>query len=95
MTLKRSRRALPPDRHPSPGSPAALVPLAAAAVDTCFSRLTGRSPRVPLEGARMARHRMFFDSRKAVEALGLPQTPVGEALARAVAWFRANGYVRG
>jgi dihydroflavonol-4-reductase len=43
----------------------------------------------------MARHRMFFDSRKAVEALGLPQTPVGEALARAVAWFRANGYVRG
>src|ERR1700693_3767173 len=57
------------------------VPLAAAAVDTCISRLTGRSPRVPLEGARMARHRMFFDSRKAIEALGLPQTPVGEALA--------------
>jgi dihydroflavonol-4-reductase len=71
------------------------VPLAAAVVDTCVSRLTGHTPRVPLEGARMARHRMFFDSGKAVAALGLPQTPVGEALARAVAWFRANGYVRG
>jgi dihydroflavonol-4-reductase len=35
---------------------------------------------------------MFFDARKAVRDLGLPQTPVEEALARAVAWFRANGY---
>jgi dihydroflavonol-4-reductase len=43
----------------------------------------------------MARHRMFFDAGKAVRALGLPQSPVEEALARAVAWFRANGYVRG
>jgi len=29
-----------------------------------------------------------------VRELGLPQTPVEEALARAVAWFRENGYVR-
>ena len=71
------------------------VPLAAAAVDTCASRLMGRQPRVPLEGVRMSRHRMFFDSGKAVRALGLPQSPVEDALARAVAWFRANGYVRG
>jgi dihydroflavonol-4-reductase len=70
------------------------VPLAAAAVDTYASRLTGRTPRVPLEGVRMSRHRMFFDSGKAVRALGLPQSPVEDALARAVAWFRENGYVR-
>jgi dihydroflavonol-4-reductase len=50
---------------------------------------------VPLEGVRMSRHRMFFDSGKAVRELGLPQSPVEEALARAVAWFRANGHVRG
>ena len=71
------------------------IPLAAAAVDTSVSRLTGRQPRVPLEGVRMSRHRMFFDSGKAVRELGLPQSPVEEALARAVAWFRANGHVRG
>ena len=71
------------------------VPLAAAAVDTFAARLLGRQPRVPLEGVRMSRHRMFFDSGKAVRALGLPQSPVEDALARAVAWFRANGYVRG
>jgi dihydroflavonol-4-reductase len=71
------------------------IPLAAAAVDTGASRLMGREPRVPLEGVRMSRHRMFFDAGKAVAELGLPQTPVEEALARAVAWFRENGYVRG
>lgn len=71
------------------------VPLAAAAVDTLASRLTGRQPRVPLEGVRMSRHTMFFDAGKAVRELGLPQTPVEEALGRAVAWFRENGYVRG
>ena len=71
------------------------LPLTAAAVDTLAARLTGRVPRVPLEGVRMSRHRMFFDSSKAIRELGLPQTPVEEALARAVAGFRENGYVRG
>ena len=71
------------------------IPLAAATADTFAARLTGRVPRVPLEAVRMSRHRMFFDSSKAIRELGLPQTPIEEALSRAVAWFRENGYVRG
>ena len=31
---------------------------------------------------------------RAIEELGLPQTPIDEALEEAVDWFRANGYVR-
>jgi dihydroflavonol-4-reductase len=68
------------------------IPVAAAAVDTGLARLLRREPRVSLESARMSRHRMFFDARKAVAELGLPQSPVEAALARAVAWFRENGY---
>ena len=71
------------------------IPLAAAAFDTAAARLTGRVPSVPLEGVRMSRYKMFFDSSKAVRELGLPQTPVEQPLARAVAWFRENGYVHG
>ncbi len=71
------------------------LPLAAGALDTGLSRLTGRPPRVPLEAVKLARHRMFFDAAKAVRELGLPQTPVEEPLERAVRWFRANGYVDG
>jgi len=71
------------------------IPLAAAAVSTGIARVTGRPPGVSLESVRMSTHRMFFEASKAVRELGLPQTPVEESLARAVAWFRANSYVRG
>jgi dihydroflavonol-4-reductase len=40
----------------------------------------------------MARKTMFFDCGKAIRELGLPQSPVETALARAVEWFRRNGY---
>jgi dihydroflavonol-4-reductase len=70
------------------------VPLAAAAVGTFMAGLTGRPPRVSLESVRMSRHRMFFDGSKAVRELGMAQTPVEDALGRAVAWFRNKGYVR-
>lgn len=70
------------------------IPLAAAAVDTFLAGLLGRPPRVSLESVRMSRHRMFFDASKAVRELGLPQSPVKDALARSVRWFRENGYVR-
>lgn len=66
--------------------------LLAAYLNEGLSRLTGREPLIPLAGVQMARKFMFFDATKAVMELGLPQTPVEEALRRAVQWFRANGY---
>ena len=54
--------------------------------------LTHRPPRIPLEGVRMAKHRMHYDCSKAVRELGLPQTPAENALEKAVQWFRARGY---
>jgi dihydroflavonol-4-reductase len=35
---------------------------------------------------------MYFDPSKAIRELGLPQTPVDQALRDAVDWFWANGY---
>ena len=54
--------------------------------------ITGRPPLVPVDAVRMAQKTMFFDCSKAIRELGLPQSPVEEALARAVHWFRENGY---
>jgi len=51
-----------------------------------------REPTVPLEGVKLSRHRMWFDPSKAVRELGLPQTPVEDALRRAAEWFRTHGY---
>ena len=69
------------------------LPLGWAALDTGFSRLVGRTPGVPLEAVRLSRYKMYFDASKAVRELDLPQTPVEDALQRAVDWYRANGYV--
>jgi len=57
-----------------------------------WARMTRRPPRVPLTGVRMARKRMYFSAEKAIRELGLPQTPVDQALRDAVEWFVANGY---
>lgn len=56
--------------------------------------ITKSPPLIPLEGVKMAKKSMFFDASKAVKELGLPQTPVEEALEKAVRWFVENGYVR-
>lgn len=69
------------------------VALAAAHVDEAIARLTGRPPKAPLAGVRMAKHKMFFNPAKAIRELGLPQTPPRQALADAAAWFAKHGYV--
>jgi len=69
----------------------AILPLAYAnrwAAD----HLTRRPPRIPLEGVKMARHRMHYDCSKALRELDLPQTPIETALEKAVRWFRNHGY---
>lgn len=70
------------------------IALAAAHANEAVSRLTGMPPKAPLAGVRMARYKMFFNPAKAIRELGLPQTPPRQALADAVAWFCANGYVK-
>jgi len=70
------------------------VALAAAYVDETISGITGKPPKAPLAGVRMARYKMWFNPAKAIRELGLPQTPPKQALVDAVSWFHANGYVR-
>lgn len=70
------------------------VALAAAYVSEAISQLTGKAPKAPLAGVRMAKYKMFFNPAKAVRELALPQTPPREALRDALQWFRENGYVR-
>ena len=72
-------------------APYALA-LLAAYCDEAVSAISGRPPKAPLAGVRMARYKMFFNPAKAIRELGLPQTPPRQAFADAVEWFRQNGY---
>jgi dihydroflavonol-4-reductase len=69
--------------------PYAVAWLGAATMEG-IARLTGRAPQVPLTAVRMAKKRMHFSAARAVRELGLPQTPIEQALAEAVAWFHTR-----
>ncbi len=70
------------------------VALAAAYADDLRCRLQPRAvPIVPLEGVQMAREFMYADSSKAQRELGYRAGSVGDALRRAVNWFRTHGYI--
>lgn len=70
-----------------------VVALAAGYADHLVSRVLGREPQIPLEGVRMARHKMFVDCSRAARELCFTAGPVEQALERAVRWYEENGYV--
>lgn len=73
-----------------------LLALGVAYADAAVARLIpGREPFVPPVGVKLSKKKMFFNSRKAVRELELPQTPVREALRKSIAWFAQNGYIKG
>ena len=97
MTLKEILNAL----APLAGRPAPriklphAVALAAGYADEFVSRISGREPKIPVEGVKMSRHRMFVQTGKAERELGYTHSSIPAALERAVRWYESNGYVAG
>jgi dihydroflavonol-4-reductase len=69
------------------------VALGVAYASTIFSRLVGKEPGIPVEGVKIAQHKMFVDCARSQSELGFKPGPVAAALERAVRWYEANGYV--
>ena len=70
----------------------AVIPFAFAA--EAKASITGREPFATLDGVRMAKYRMFFDSAKAETDLGFRARPYREGIEDAVRWFQDAGYLR-
>src|ERR1700678_430333 len=70
-----------------------VVALVAGYADEMYSRLAGREPRIPVEGEKMSRHKMFVESDKAARELGYKPGKIESALERAVRWYEENGYI--
>ena len=93
MTLREILRAL--SEISGVGEPTRRIPHAVAIGFAAISELVEgqvlrREPFAPLDGALMARKRMFFSSRRAIDELGLPQSSVADALRDAVHWWRGQ-----
>ncbi len=68
------------------------VPLTVAWVDECLLAPLGKTPSVPLDGVKMSKQFMYYNSSKAVQELSLPQSSIQTALKNAVDWFIDHGY---
>ncbi|NJR69427.1 MAG: NAD-dependent epimerase/dehydratase family protein [Synechococcales cyanobacterium CRU_2_2] len=69
------------------------LPLGVAWTEERLLAKLGYQPTVPLDGVRMSSQSMYYDTSKAVRELGLPQSPIREAVVEAVTWFRSAGMV--
>jgi dihydroflavonol-4-reductase len=69
------------------------VALGVAYMESALSRIAGREPRIPVEGVKIAQHKMFVDCGRAQKELGFQPGAVKDALERAVQWYEANGYI--
>ncbi len=58
-----------------------------------WADITKRPPITTYKTSLFAMQRVYVDPAKAINELGMPQTPVATALADAVKWYRDNGYV--
>ena len=80
---------VPPPRWRFPYGLAMAVARATELVAWC----TLTEPLLPRSVIRASRLGQQIDGRKAIAELGLPQTPIDEAIRRALAWFREHRYL--
>ena len=57
-----------------------------------WSKISGRAPITTYKNTRYVLQHGYVDPAKAVQELGLPQTPIETAVTDSVKWFRDNGY---
>ncbi len=68
-----------------------LYPL--ASLFEAVAQVTGKEPMLTRDALAMSKRRMFFTSAKAESELGYTARPYLEAIAGAMAWFKAHGYI--
>jgi dihydroflavonol-4-reductase len=66
------------------------LPLTIAFCDEYILSKLGKTPSVAVEAVKMSAQFMYYDSSKAIQELGLPQTDIEEAIQDAVIWFQEN-----
>lgn len=57
-----------------------------------WSKITGKAPATTVKNSIFTLQDFYVDPTKAIEELGLPQTPIEVAIRDSVQWFRDNGY---
>jgi dihydroflavonol-4-reductase len=70
----------------------ATTMLRVARVVELWSKVTGKAPMTTYKNTMYVLQHGYVDPSKAIDELGLPQTPIETAVRDSVEWFRENGY---
>jgi len=58
-----------------------------------IANVTGKEPLLTQKAIESLGNYYYYDSRKAVDELGLPQSPIEDSVRDAIAWFDKNGFL--
>ena len=71
----------------------AKVMLRVARLMELWSKITGKAPLTTYKNSLYVLQEHFVDASKAVTELGMPQSPIEQAIQDSINWFRENDYV--
>ncbi len=91
--LLKDLKAMTQLRMPTARAPYPLALMAGMMSEVVSTMVTGRPPKAPLTGVRLAGRRIYFDSAKAKDDLGFAPRPYPEALRDALIWAREEGHI--
>jgi dihydroflavonol-4-reductase len=57
---------------------------------SALSRVIGKPPKLSYGMARMSGMEQYYSSKKAIDELNMPQTPIDKAIKDCLAWMKAN-----
>lgn len=80
--------------RPTLVAPAPLLMASARALTAVADHVTRRAPLLTPAAVRITRLGLRADASRAVEELGLPQTPIEDSVRDALRWFAREGYMR-
>lgn len=69
------------------------VAWSAAVASETIGKILNKRPKISVGAVKMAKHYMYFSPAKAVQELGLPQSSIENAFAKAIEWFGTHGYL--
>ena len=71
----------------------AKMMLRAARLIELWSKISGKAPITTYKNTLYVLQENYVDASKAVTELGMPQSPIEQAIEDSIRWFRQNGYV--
>ncbi len=78
-------------------APSLKIPKSAAVASgylyQLLAEITRKPPMTTAAWVRVGSEYSFWDSSKAIEELGMPQTPIQESIQSAIDWFKENDYL--